>query len=107
MAKIIGGIAVSHTATMRSPTRAAAAAPCRRCPANRELAQHIGASLVMEEFDMCFFQDKPLDHGFFSPMSMLLERQDGQWPTRIELRTQSALATLHLENSATRPGKGQ
>jgi gallate dioxygenase len=47
------------------------------------LAQHIGASLVSEEFDMSFFQDKPLDHGFFSPMSVLLERDGEQWPTTI------------------------
>ncbi len=47
------------------------------------LAQHIGSSLVMEEFDMSFFQDKPLDHGFFSPMSVLLERTGNDWPTTI------------------------
>jgi gallate dioxygenase len=47
------------------------------------LAQHIGASLMTDEFDMSFFQDKPLDHGFFSPMSVLLERKGTQWPTRI------------------------
>jgi gallate dioxygenase len=35
------------------------------------LAQHIGASLVADEFDMSFFQDKPLDHGLFSPLSIL------------------------------------
>jgi len=32
---------------------------------NPELAAHIGASLIAEEFDMSFFQDKPLDHGFY------------------------------------------
>jgi len=52
-------------------------------PGNPALAQHIGASLVMEEFDLSFFQDKPLDHGFFSPMSVLLERIDTEWPTTI------------------------
>lgn len=52
-------------------------------PGNPALAQHIGASLVSEEFDMAFFQDKPLDHGFFSPMSVLLERSGNQWPTTI------------------------
>ncbi len=52
-------------------------------PGNPQLAQHIAVSLVGEEFDMSFFQDKPLDHGFFSPMSVLLERQGGQWPTTI------------------------
>jgi gallate dioxygenase len=50
---------------------------------NPELAAHIGASLVAEEFDMSFFQDKPLDHGFFSPMSVLLERTGEKWPTTL------------------------
>ncbi|MDH4190345.1 MAG: gallate dioxygenase [Betaproteobacteria bacterium] len=47
-----------------------------------ELAQHIGTSLMADEFDMSFFQDKPLDHGFFSPMSVLLPHQP-DWPTAI------------------------
>ncbi|MCC6076526.1 gallate dioxygenase [Pseudomonas sp. GCM10022188] len=46
------------------------------------LARHIGASLVADEFDMSFFRDKPLDHGFFSPMSALLPHE-GQWPLEI------------------------
>ena len=37
------------------------------------LAQHIGFSLSADEFDLSFFQDKPLDHGFFSPMSLLCD----------------------------------
>jgi gallate dioxygenase len=52
-------------------------------PGNPGLSHHIGTSLVMDEFDMSFFQDKPLDHGFFSPMSVLLERNNGAWPTTI------------------------
>ncbi|MBS1230200.1 MAG: protocatechuate 3,4-dioxygenase [Proteobacteria bacterium] len=52
-------------------------------PGNPELAQHIAVSLMSDEFDMSFFQDKPLDHGFFSPMSVLLERQGDEWPTTI------------------------
>jgi len=52
-------------------------------PGDPQLAQHVAVSLVSDEFDMSFFQDKPLDHGFFSPMSVLLERDGGQWPTRI------------------------
>jgi gallate dioxygenase len=47
------------------------------------LAAHIATSLVTDEFDLSYFQDKPLDHGFFSPMSVLLDRPDGQWPTKI------------------------
>jgi gallate dioxygenase len=45
-----------------------------------KLAQHIGASLMADEFDMSFFQNRALDHGCFSPLSMLLERRDGRWP---------------------------
>jgi gallate dioxygenase len=46
------------------------------------LARHIGQSLVSDEFDMSFFQDKALDHGCFSPMSML--SADGKtWPASI------------------------
>jgi gallate dioxygenase len=48
------------------------------------LARHIGQALVADEFDMSFFQDKPLDHGLFSPLSMLAERNaKGEWPARI------------------------
>ena len=46
------------------------------------LSRHIGASLVADEFDMSFFRDKPLDHGFFSPMSALLPCRP-QWPVEI------------------------
>jgi gallate dioxygenase len=46
------------------------------------LAAHIGQSLMSEEFDMSFFQDKPLDHGCFSPLSVLWEHQPG-WPVPI------------------------
>ncbi|MCS2159345.1 gallate dioxygenase [Scandinavium sp. H11S7] len=46
------------------------------------LSQHIGASLMADEFDMSFFQDKPLDHGLFSPLSALLPHEGG-WPTKI------------------------
>lgn len=46
------------------------------------LSRHIGASLMADEFDMSFFQDRPLDHGCFSPLSMLLPHDRG-WPTRI------------------------
>lgn len=35
------------------------------------LSQHIAGALVADEFDMSFFQKKPLDHGCFSPLSMI------------------------------------
>lgn len=47
-----------------------------------ELAQHIGSALAADEFDMSFFQDRPLDHGCFSPLSMLWPHQGG-WPGAI------------------------
>ncbi len=42
------------------------------------LAQHIGFSLVADEFDMSFFQGKPLDHGCLSPLGMLAD-ESGPW----------------------------
>ncbi|MDB5662344.1 MAG: protocatechuate 3,4-dioxygenase [Sphingomonas bacterium] len=46
------------------------------------LARHIGNALMADEFDMSFFQDKPLDHGCFSPLSILLPHEGG-WPMPI------------------------
>jgi gallate dioxygenase len=47
------------------------------------LARHIGQSLVADEFDMAFFQNKPLDHGCFSPLSIMWPHAEGQWPGAI------------------------
>ena len=46
------------------------------------LSRHIGESLVADEFDMSFFQDKALDHGCFSPLSMLCPHEPA-WPVSI------------------------
>jgi gallate dioxygenase len=46
------------------------------------LARHIGQSLMADEFDMSFFQDKGLDHGCFSPLSILWPHEQ-QWPGKI------------------------
>jgi gallate dioxygenase len=46
------------------------------------LAAHIGSSLMTDEFDMSFFQNKALDHGCFSPLSMLCPHEP-QWPVKI------------------------
>ena len=35
------------------------------------LSHHIAMGLVADEFDLSYFQDKRLDHGCFSPLSML------------------------------------
>jgi gallate dioxygenase len=50
-----------------------------RWPGHPALAQHIGRSLVADEFDMSFFQDRALDHGVFSPMSLLCPHEPA-WP---------------------------
>jgi gallate dioxygenase len=47
-----------------------------------EFAAHLGRALMADEFDLSFFQDKALDHGCFSPLSMLCEHQGG-WPVRL------------------------
>lgn len=46
------------------------------------LSQHIATSLIADEFDMSFFQGKPVDHGLLSPLSMLAEG-DTPWPGRV------------------------
>ncbi len=46
------------------------------------LAAHIGRSLVADEFDMSFFQHRALDHGCFSPLSMLCPH-DPAWPVKL------------------------
>ena len=43
-----------------------------------EFARHIGHSLMAEEFDLAFFRDRPLDHGCFSPLS-LVNMSNRQW----------------------------
>ena len=47
-----------------------------------KLARHIGKSLMAQEFDMSFFQDKGLDHGCFSPLSVMMPH-DPEWPIPI------------------------
>jgi gallate dioxygenase len=47
-----------------------------------ELARRIGTALVAEEFDLSFFQDRPLDHGCFSPLSLLWPHEP-DWPGRV------------------------
>ena len=51
-------------------------------PGHPALSAHIGAALMADEFDMSFFQHKPLDHGCFSPLSMMLPHE-AQWPAAI------------------------
>ncbi len=46
------------------------------------LAQHIATGLVADEFDLSYFQAKGLDHGCFSPLSLLWPHENG-WPGAI------------------------
>ena len=51
-------------------------------PGHPALSAHIAAALMADEFDMSFFQHKPLDHGCFSPLSMMLPHEP-MWPAAI------------------------
>ena len=46
-------------------------------------AAHLARSLVADEFDLSFFQGRALDHGVFSPLSMLSRHDAAGWPVRI------------------------
>jgi gallate dioxygenase len=46
------------------------------------LARHIANGLVADEFDLSFFQRKGLDHGCFSPLSLLWPHEPA-WPGAI------------------------
>ena len=47
-----------------------------------DLASHIGRSLMADEFDLSFFQHRALDHGCFSPLSVLCPHEP-DWPVRL------------------------
>jgi gallate dioxygenase len=47
-----------------------------------KLAQHIATGLVADEFDLSYFQGRGLDHGAFSPLSLLWPHDQG-WPGAI------------------------
>ena len=46
------------------------------------LARHIAIALTADEFDLSYFQAKPLDHGCFSPLSVMWAHEGG-WPGAI------------------------
>ena len=46
------------------------------------LSHHIATALVADEFDLSYFQHKPLDHGCFSPLSLLWPHASA-WPGAI------------------------
>jgi gallate dioxygenase len=46
-------------------------------------AAHLGRSLMADEFDMSFFQQRTLDHGCFSPLSVMTPHDGEGWPVRM------------------------
>jgi gallate dioxygenase len=53
--------------------------PLPLLPGHPAFARHLAESLINAEFDMAVFQDRPLDHGVFSPLPLLWSH-DGGWP---------------------------
>ncbi|ENF8747796.1 gallate dioxygenase [Vibrio fluvialis] len=51
-----------------------------------ELSRHIAKALVADEFDLSVFQKKPLDHGCFSPLSMISPQASGWSGTIVPLQ---------------------
>jgi gallate dioxygenase len=47
-----------------------------------KLAQHIATCLVADEFDLSYFQNKGLDHGALSPLSLLWPHEKA-WPGKV------------------------
>ena len=70
------------------------------------LARHVANGLVADEFDMSYFQGKGLDHGCFSPLSLLWPHEP-TWPGAIvplqvgvlEFPIPSARRCFHLGKS--------
>lgn len=54
--------------------------PVRGAPA---LAAHVATVMMAEEFDLSVFQNRPLDHGCFSPLSVMLPHTDDGWPCAV------------------------
>jgi gallate dioxygenase len=48
-----------------------------------KFAAYIASSLMADEFDLSVFQHRPLDHGVFSPLSVMLPHDDKGWPAAI------------------------
>ena len=76
-----------------SRTKAVARATCRRSKGIRRWPRTSATSLMTDEFDMSFFQNKALDHGCFSPLSMLCPHKP-EWPrqTRAAANGRAAIA---------------
>ena len=56
--------------------------PLPPVPGHPALAKHLAEHLVNDEFDISMFQERPLDHGVFSPLPLLWPHAEG-WPGAI------------------------
>ena len=54
-----------------------------RIKGDPKFAQHVAKAMVADEFDLSYFQGKNLDHGAFSPLSVLLDHDDKGWAARL------------------------
>ena len=48
-----------------------------------EFAAHVARVMVANEFDLSYFQGKNLDHGAFSPLSVMVDHDDKGWATKL------------------------
>jgi gallate dioxygenase len=48
-----------------------------------EFAAHVARVMVANEFDLSYFQGKNLDHGAFSPLSVMVDHDDKGWACRL------------------------
>jgi gallate dioxygenase len=49
-----------------------------------KFAQHIAKAMVADEFDLSYFQGKTLDHGAFSPLSVMVDYDDSGWALKLQ-----------------------
>ena len=49
-----------------------------------KFAQHIAKAMVADEFDLSYFQGKNLDHGAFSPLSVMVDYDADGWACKLQ-----------------------
>ena len=48
-----------------------------------KFAEHVARVMVANEFDLSYFQGKGLDHGAFSPLSVMVDYDDNGWACKL------------------------
>lgn len=48
-----------------------------------KFAQHVAKVMVADEFDLSYFQGRNLDHGAFSPLSVMVDHDEGGWAVKL------------------------